>query len=92
MLSLPKNAISYIKGLLCVFENANCSSLARVVKCSHDNLTRILKEQKLERQTLLTSFALRIFGKLQDGYLIIDDTVVSKIFAKIGRASGRERV
>lgn len=82
MLSLPKNALSYIKGLMCVFENANCSSLARVVNCSHDNLTRTLKERKLVWQILLISFALRIFGKLQDGYLIIDDTVVSKIFAK----------
>ncbi|MDP2951482.1 MAG: transposase [bacterium] len=82
MISLPKNAIPYIKGLMCVFENANCSSLARVANCSHDSLTRILKEQKLVWQILLTSFALRIFGKLQDGYLIIDDTVISKIFAK----------
>lgn len=82
MLSLPKNALSYIKGLMCVFENANCSSLARVVNCSHDNLTRILKERKLVWQILLSSSVLRIFGKLQDGYLIIDDTVVSKMFAK----------
>jgi len=82
MLSLPKNAILYIKGLMCVFENANCSSLSRITDCSHDNLTRILNEQKLVWQTLLTSSVLRIFGKLQDGYLIIDDTVISKIFAK----------
>lgn len=82
MLSLPKNAILYIKGLVCAFENANCSSLARVVNCSHDNLTRILKERKLVWQILLSSSVLRIFGKLQDGFLIIDDTVVSKMFAK----------
>ena len=24
ILSLPKNAINYLKGLICVFENANC--------------------------------------------------------------------
>lgn len=83
MLSLPKNAIYYIKGLMCVFENANCSSLARIVQCSHDSLTRILKEQKLCWQILLQGFVLRIFGKLQGGYLIIDDTVVSKRFAQI---------
>lgn len=82
MLSLPKNAVLYIKGLICCFENANCSSLARIVQCSHDSLTRILNERKLAWQILLTSFALRIFGKLQGGYLIIDDTVINKQFAK----------
>ncbi len=82
MFTLPKNAIVYIKGLMCVFENANCVSLARIVNCSHDNLTRILKTRKLVWQILLSSFILRIFGKLQNGYLIIDDTVVSKVFAK----------
>ncbi len=82
MLSLPKNAVSYIKGLICVFENANCSSLARVVNCSHDSLARVLNGRKFCWQTLLQNFLLRTFGKLQEGYLIIDDTVVSKIFAK----------
>ncbi len=82
MLSLPKNVISYIKGLCCVFENANCVSLAYIVKCSHDNLTRVLKGEKLSWQTLLESFILRTFGRLQDGWLIIDDTVIAKQFAK----------
>lgn len=82
MLSLPKNAINYIKGLICVFENANCQSLSKVIGCSHDSLTRILNERKLSWQILLKGFVLRIFEKLQDGYLIIDDTVISKQFAK----------
>lgn len=81
-LFLPKNAIDYIKGLLCVFENANCASLSKIVGCSHDSLSRILNEQKLSWQTLLESFILRIFGKLHDGWLIIDDTVINKRFAK----------
>lgn len=82
MLSLPKNAINYIKGLCCVFENANCVSLAYIAKCSHDNLTRVLKGEKLSWQTLLESFILRTFEKLQDGWLIIDDTAIAKQFAK----------
>lgn len=82
MFFLPKNAINYIKGLLCVFENANCVSLSKIIGCSHDSLARILNEQKLSWQTLLESFFLRIFGKLHDGWLIIDDTVISKRFAK----------
>ncbi len=82
MLSLPKNTISYIKALMCVFENANCVSLSKIIGCSHDSLARILNERKLSWQTLLESFTLRIFGKLHGGWLIIDDTVISKRFAR----------
>jgi hypothetical protein len=81
-MSLPKNAISYIKGLMCVFENATCVSLSEISKNSHDSLTRVLNGKKCCWQTLLNNFILRTFGKLQDGYLMIDDTIISKNFAK----------
>lgn len=81
-MSLPKNVILYIKGLMCVFENANCVSLGEISKCSHDSLARVLNGKKFCWQTLLQNFLLRTFGKLQDGYLMIDDTVISKQFAK----------
>lgn len=80
MPSLSKNVSNYLKGLLCVFENANCVSLSKISSCSHDSLTRVLK-RKLSWQTLLESSILRTFGKLRDGWLIIDDTVISKKFA-----------
>src|SRR4030043_1179260 len=79
---LPKNVIAYLKGLMCVFENANCVSLADTSLSSHDSLTRILNNEKFSWQTLLENFIMRIFGKLSDGWLIIDDTVISKTFAK----------
>lgn len=82
MLSLPKSAINYIQGLISIFENANCANLSILTNCSHDSLTRILNKRKLCWQILLQSFILRIFGKLQGGWLIIDDTVISKRFAK----------
>ncbi len=81
-MSLPKNVISYIKGLMCVFENATCVSLSEISNNSHDSLTRVLNGKKFCWQTLLQNFILRTFGKLQGGYLIIDDTVISKEFAK----------
>lgn len=81
-MSLPKNVISYIKGLMCVFENATCVSLSEISENSHDSLTRVLNERKFCWQILLQNFIMRTFGKLQDGYLIIDDTVISKQFAK----------
>jgi len=81
-MSLPKNALRYLKGLLCIFENANCVALARISQCSHDSLTRVLNGKKFCWQTLLQNFLLRTFGKLQAGYLIIDDTVISKRFSR----------
>ncbi len=81
-MSLPKNVIAYIKGLMCVFENANCVALADASLSSHDRLSRILNNEKFSWQTLLENLSMRIFGKLSDGWLIIDDTVISKTFAK----------
>lgn len=81
-MSLPKNVINYIKGLICVFENATCLSLAKINRCSHDSLTRVLKGKKFCWQILLQNFILRTFGRLQDGFLIIDDTTIQKPFAK----------
>lgn len=82
---MPANFFPYIKGLLTVSEGATCTAMARVLKreFSHDFLSRILKDEKLEWQTLLSSFLLRIFGKLREGFLIIDDTVIDKSFAKV---------
>ena len=81
-MSLPKDVIHYIKGLMCSFENASCVSLSRYSPCSHDSLARVLNGKKFCWQTLLQNFLLRTFGRLQDGYLIIDDTVISKQFAR----------
>lgn len=81
-LSLPKNAISYIKGLMRVFENATCVSLSEISKNSHDSLTRVLSGKKFCWQILPQSFLWRTFEKLQGGYLMLDDTIISKQFAK----------
>ena len=79
-----KKISPYLEGLLISFEPSNCVSLARVVSnCSHDSLSRILKNKAFEWQTLLQTLVLRIAGKLQGGYLVIDDTVIDKSFATI---------
>lgn len=81
---MPSKIKPYLHGLLCVLESANCAALARVVKnISHDRLSRILKDKKLEWQTLLSGLVSRTSGKLQGGYLIVDDTVIDKSFAKV---------
>lgn len=81
-MTLPKNVINYVKGLMCVFENATCVALSEIGRCSHDSLARVLKEKKFCWQTLLQNFILRTFGKLQGGYLIIDDTIIGKQFSR----------
>ncbi len=80
---MPIKILSYIKGLLIVSETATCTSISRVVGRSHDNLSRILRDTKLEWKTLLSSFIRKILGKLSNGYLMIDDTVINKSFAKV---------
>jgi len=81
---MPTKIFVYIRGLLTVSERATCVALSRVLsEKSHDSLTRILNDTKLEWQTLLHSFVLRIIGKLQNGYLMIDDTVIDKSFSKV---------
>jgi hypothetical protein len=80
---MPLRIVPYVKGLLAVAEAATCTAIARVIKqTSHDSLSRILKDPKFRWQTLLRTLALRIFGKLSDGWLVIDDTVIDKSFAK----------
>ena len=80
---MPLKIFVYVKGLLAVAEPATCVSMARIVGVAHDRLSKILNNSKLAWQTLLHSLALRIFGKLDDGYLILDDTVIDKSFAKV---------
>lgn len=80
---MPLRIVPYMKGLLAVAEGATATAMARIVKTSHDNLSRILKDPKLQWQTLLRALVLRIFGKLSDGWLIIDDTVIDKSFSRI---------
>lgn len=80
---MPFKILTYIKGLLVVSEAATCTAISRVVNASHDSLTRILQDTKLEWQTLLSSFIRKILGKLSGGYLMIDDTVINKSFAKV---------
>ncbi len=80
---MPLKILTYVKGLLAVSEAATCTALSRVVSASHDSLTRILQDAKLVWQILLSSFVRKILGKLSDGYLVIDDTVINKSFAKV---------
>ena len=79
---MPTHVLQYVSGLLSVSESATCTALGRVVGASRDRLSRTLKNTKLEWQTLLRAFIKRAFGNLSGGYLIIDDVVLNKCYAK----------
>ncbi len=82
-MSFPVALRAYVKGLLGVAERATCAALARTVRgTAHDRLTRLLSNRRLDWQTLLASLVLKLTGYLRDGYLIIDDTIIDKSFAR----------
>lgn len=82
--SLPKAILAYLTGLLSSVESATCTALARIQKgTSHDALTRLLTKTRCDWQTLLSHLAVYLLGGVfQEGYLILDDTVIDKTFAR----------
>lgn len=81
--SISRVVFAYLTGLLSVAETATATALARMTRgTSHDGLTRLLNRERLDWQTLLSSIAMSIAGVLSAGYLILDDTVIDKMFAR----------
>lgn len=81
--SMSRGVFAYLTGLLSVAETATATALARIKKgTSHDGFTRLLHRETLDWQTLLSSIVASIVGTLSTGYLIIDDTVIDKTFAR----------
>ncbi len=80
----PAIIVPYILGLLTVAGRATCTRMARRLRdgISHDQLTRALQTVRSEGQALLLRLARRAVGEFKDGYLIIDDTVIPKAFAR----------
>jgi len=58
--------------------------IASVVRqSSHDQLTRLLSRAAWKGQALLNRAVRKLFGQLSGGYLLIDDTVITKHFSKV---------
>lgn len=81
---MPAVILPYVLGLLLVAGRATCTRMAQrlLQPVSHDALTRTLTRVQSDGQTLLVQLARRLFGEFTDGYLIIDDTVIPKAFAR----------
>ena len=77
---MPERHWLYLTALLYYRTSGSCVALAEALQTvSHDRLTRMLQSH-WSGQTLL-EFACRTLFCSQQGYLIIDDTVIPKPFA-----------
>jgi hypothetical protein len=79
---VPTKALRFIVGLLSCGVYKNCSALARLLNCCHDNLTKVLAMKRICWIAVIRGHIARTFGKLSNGYLVLDDTVVDKNFSR----------
>lgn len=79
---MPEPVWLYLMALLYFTKVSTCSTIADVFdSASHDCLTRMLHGD-WAGQTLL-DLALRVLFAVAGGYLILDDTVVEKPYARL---------
>ena len=76
-------ALGYIQGLVLRIGRANCTNLVKRVGGSHDRFTKLLNTAGIDWATILMRAMFRIFGSIEGGYLIVDETTINKSFAKI---------
>lgn len=81
---MPTAIVAYVAGLLYSQGRRTCTAFARSLKqqVSHDSLTRALQRVERKSQALLIRLARTVFGAPEGGYLIVDDTVLEKAFAR----------
>lgn len=77
---MPAHIIPYLTGLLQA-RNITATFLERQFGFSHDQVTRAL-QRRFHWQRIILFTIQQLFGVLSAGYLIIDDTTISKPYAK----------
>jgi len=82
---MPKTIVSYLKGIFYCPSKLTCTMMASVLgnRGSRDQFTRLLSHAAAVGQTLLMTSICRLFGELKGGFLIIDDTVIKKQYARV---------
>jgi len=77
---MPAQIITYVRGLLQA-HNITATFLTREFGYSHDVITRFLKST-FDLEGIIFRLIYRWFGILNQGFLIIDDTVIPKVYGK----------
>lgn len=77
---MPTGIVPYIRGLI-QGHRVTATFLAYQFSLSHDQVTRAL-HRKFAWQKLVLLIIRRLFGSLTGGYLLVDDTVIAKPYAK----------
>ena len=82
---IKENFIYYSLGLILNKEKQTCSKLAATVKKSHDFLYRFLLKSNLLIPVFpkLMITLINHFSKDSEGWLILDDTFLSKVFSRL---------
>ena len=75
----------YVLGLILSKERKTCTNMASFLNISHDFLYRFLS--RIDLLTVLfsrlTTSSINYFSKEKEGWIIIDDTIISKFFSKL---------
>lgn len=81
MINIERQLIYPVALLLSTSPRKSCEAMAIVAKTSGDKLCRILKEKTITMHDLIGLAKKVLVGK--KWYLIIDDTIIEKIYAKV---------
>lgn len=82
---MKKGLLLYALGLILNKEKKSCTKIASFLKIAHDFLYRFLSKTDIFLP-LFPSLMIEIanhFAKIKEGWLIIDDTSINKVFAKL---------
>lgn len=80
MINIERQLIYPVALLLSTSPRKSCESMAVIAKVSGDKLCRILKEKTVTTYDLINLAKKVLLGKT---YLVIDDTIIEKIYSKI---------
>jgi SRSO17 transposase len=81
MINIERQLIYPVALLLSTSTRKSCEAMAIVAKVSGDKLCRILKEKTITMHDLINLARKVLVG--QKWYLIIDDTIIEKIYSKV---------
>lgn len=77
---MPSQVLPYLSALV-IGINVTATGIAQQSSISHDEITRFLVRRRFWQRWMLWIIQ-KLFGILMSGYLILDDTVIAKPYAK----------